>query len=233
VGLLWRLLAPKPVKKARRTVRKAAHPVHTATRAMTPKPVKQLQHASHPLDLMELKAEDAIVKAVRGKPKQARRANPRASGPAPATREPVETMPGTGSCKERPAWMVDGMRATLVEGAEDLEVTGESYYQDDLWSLAGSHPGPDRVRAEIMAVLVAEDDNPHDPLAVGVWIGGLKVGHLSRYDARRFRPGLLAAQARFGQPIALAGVIAGGGMRADGPGRLGVYLKYDPEYFGL
>lgn len=70
MGLLWRLLAPKPLKKARRTVRKATRPVRTATRAITPRPVKKLQRAAHPLDLAELKIEDAAVRALRGKPKQ-------------------------------------------------------------------------------------------------------------------------------------------------------------------
>ena len=69
MGLLWRLFAPKPLKKARRTVRKATHPVHTTTRAVTPKPVKQLQRAAHPASLAKLKVEDAAVNAVRGKPK--------------------------------------------------------------------------------------------------------------------------------------------------------------------
>jgi hypothetical protein len=73
MGILWRLFAPKPLKKARRTVRKAAHPVRTATRAVTPKPVKQLQRAANPLNLAELKAEDAIVNAVRGKRGKRRR----------------------------------------------------------------------------------------------------------------------------------------------------------------
>lgn len=232
MGLFWRLLAPKPVKKARRTVRKAAHPVHTATRAVTPKPVKRLQRAAHPLDLAELKAEDAVASALRGRHKQARRPTPRPSG-APTIGQPANCGPGTGTCKQRPAWMVDGMQVTLVEGDEDLEVTGESYYQDNLWELAGSRPGPGRVRTEIAAVLVAEDDNPYDPQAVGAWIDGLKVGHLSRDDARLFRPGLLTAQARHGTAIALAGVIAGGGMRADRPGKLGVFLEYDPGEFGL
>ena len=68
MGILWRLFAPKPLKKARRTVRKAAHPVRTATRAVTPTSVKRLQRAAHPLALAELKAEDAVVDAVRGKP---------------------------------------------------------------------------------------------------------------------------------------------------------------------
>ena len=69
MGLLWRLFAPKPVKKARRTVRKAAHPVRTATRAVTPKPVKQLQRAAHPVSLAVLKIEDAAVNALRGRPR--------------------------------------------------------------------------------------------------------------------------------------------------------------------
>jgi hypothetical protein len=37
MGMLWRLLAPKPLKKARRSVRKAAHPIRTASWALSPK----------------------------------------------------------------------------------------------------------------------------------------------------------------------------------------------------
>lgn len=158
MGLLWRLLAPKPLKQARRAVRKAAHPVHTATRAVTPKPVKQLQRAAHPVRLAELTIEDAAVNALRGKPRQKK------------------------------------SRRTL---------------------------------------LVAEDAGPYDANAVAIWIKGLKVGHLSRADARRYRPGLLRLQEFHGQPIALEGVIVGGGIREDGPGRLGVFLRHDPEDFGL
>ena len=43
----------------------------------------------------------------------------------------------------------------------DLEVVGESFYQDNLRRLAGARPG-EPVRAEITAVLAAEDDNPCD-----------------------------------------------------------------------
>ena len=32
-------------------------------------------------------------------------------------------------------------------------------------------------------------------------------------------------------PIALAGISAGGGMREDDPGRLGVFLRHDPADF--
>jgi hypothetical protein len=64
-------------------------------------------------------------------------------------------------------------------------------------------------------------------------VQGLKVGYLSRDDAQRYRPGLLALEQKHGKPIALAGAIVGGGMRADGPGRLGVFLDHDPADFGL
>ena len=40
--------------------------------------------------------------------------------------------------------MVDGASAILVEGREDLEVVGESHYQENLWRLVG---GPGRPQA--------------------------------------------------------------------------------------
>ena len=129
--------------------------------------------------------------------------------------------------------MQDGAQVALLDGDEDLEVVGESFYQPNLWHLARAHPGKERVREDICAVLVAEDDNPYDPDAVAVWISGLKVGHLSRENAQRYRPGLLAQQEALGMPIALPGVITGGGIRSDGPGKLGVFLRHDPEDFGL
>jgi hypothetical protein len=70
MGLFWRLFAPKPLKKARRTVRRAAHPVHCTVRAATPKPVKRLQRAVHPVELAELKIEDSVVDALKGKPRR-------------------------------------------------------------------------------------------------------------------------------------------------------------------
>jgi len=57
------------------------------------------------------------------------------------------------------------------------------------------------------------------------WVDGLMVGYLPRDEAVRLRPGLLALQERKGKPIALEGVIVGGGLRDDGPGRLGVFLR--------
>ena len=132
MGLLWRLFAPKPLKKARRTARKAAHPVRTATRAVTPKPVKQLQRAAHPVSSAELKIEDAAVNALRGRPRhQQSRHTAQASTDAspPSKRNPDEQgKPETARRDERPAWRRDGAETALFDGSDDLEVVGESYY---------------------------------------------------------------------------------------------------------
>jgi|SRR6516225_330757 hypothetical protein len=66
MGLLWRLLAPKPMKKARRSVRKAMNPVSL----VTPKPVKQVRRAfgtvAHPVEAVEYGFQNQVVKALRG-----------------------------------------------------------------------------------------------------------------------------------------------------------------------
>jgi hypothetical protein len=235
MGLLWRLFAPKPLKKARRTVRKATHPVHTAVRAATPKSVKRLERAAHPLSLAELKTEDAVVKALRGKRKQrpAPRRADQAAKTAPAASSRLDRRQFTASYQdERPGWMHNGTRVVLLDGDESLEVVGESFHQENLWLLAGATPG-ERVEVDIAAVLVPEPDNPYDHDAVGVWIDGLKVGHLSRHDASDYQPGLLILQERHGAPIALPGVIVGGGSGGNRKGLLGVFLRHDPADFGL
>ncbi len=124
------------------------------------------------------------------------------------------------------------LEVVLYGGSHDLEVVGESHYQDELWRIVGGRT-TDRVRQEVQAVLVAESNNPYDANAISVWISGMTVGYLSREDAAEYRPGLLALHAKEEHSIALAGVIVGGGMRADGPGRLGVWLSHDPSDFGV
>lgn len=120
----------------------------------------------------------------------------------------------------------------LLGGLHDLEVVGESFYQDALWRIVGGRR-TERVRIEIQAVLLAETNNAYDPNAISIWVNGLKVGHLSRDDAAAYRPGLLTLNGRHGMPIGLAGVVVGGGIRDDGPGMLGVWLWHDPADFGL
>lgn len=135
---------------------------------------------------------------------------------------------------DTPSWVRDGAEVALLEGREDLEVVGESHYQDNLWQLVGSRRRPGvHMRSDVHGVLVAEQGNPHDANAMAVWIQGLKVGYLSRDDSQRYRPGLLALQHQYGKPIALHGVIAGGGTGDDGPDRFVVFLRHTPEDFGL
>jgi hypothetical protein len=132
--------------------------------------------------------------------------------------------------------MQDGTEPVLLGGRYGLNVRGVSFRQDKLQRLTGYRPAEERVREKIRAVLVAENGNPEDPDAVAVWIKDpqaeyLLVGYLSRENARLYRPGLLAQERVLGRPIALAGVIVGGGMRDDGPGKLGVFLNHDPDDF--
>jgi hypothetical protein len=147
------------------------------------------------------------------------------------SREPTPGRPDTTGAEERGVPTHEGT-VELRQGREALGVVGESNYQGSLRQVVGgdSH---DRVRVDVVAVLSAETNNPYDSNAVSIWINGLKVGYLARADATRYRPGLLALESKYGRPIALAGVIAGGGMREDGPAQLGVFLRHDPVDFGL
>jgi hypothetical protein len=238
MGLLWRLFAPKPLKKGRRTVRKATHPVHTAVRAATPKPVKQLQRAAHPIGLAQLKMEDAAVNAVRGgsKTKRSQRAaaQPMKGSPVqPATKSGKDSSSQRGRFRMSSRPLPDGgPDITVLGGAEGLEVVGESYFQENLWRLVAPRRPGDDVHQDLFAVLVAEYNNPYDRDAVAVHVQNLIVGHLPREDARRYRPGLLRLQERYGQPIALSGFIAGG-IQGNRMGQLGIFLRHEPADFGL
>lgn len=121
----------------------------------------------------------------------------------------------------------------VFTGTEDLEVVGESYRQTELWVLAGGVT-TERVRKDIVAFLIPEPDNQHDPNAIAVYIDRFPVGYIPRDHAARLSPGLRQKYAENpGKYIGVYGVITGGGMRADGLGNLGVFLNYDPTDFGL
>ena len=98
--------------------------------------------------------------------------------------------------------MTDRTEVQLYDGRESLEVVGESFYQDALQQLVGGIPG-ERARVDVLAVLVADENNQYDANAVSVWVNGLKVGHLSRAEAKRMRPGLSALEHDMACPIAL------------------------------
>jgi hypothetical protein len=123
-------------------------------------------------------------------------------------------------------------QVSLLSGQDDLEVVGELAYQSVLWQLCGGTVG-ERVRCDIVAVLVPEPANPYDPNAIGVQIDGHVVGYLPRATAQEYLPGLKQLMAVRSGYIALRGVIVGGGYYDDGPGRLGVWLEHDPADFGV
>jgi hypothetical protein len=70
----------------------------------------------------------------------------------------------------------------------DVEVVGESGYQDYLKRLA-------RRRSPLTMVLKPDPDNPYDSNAVVVLIEDQTVGYLSRLAAKDWQPMLLAAEA--------------------------------------
>lgn len=141
---------------------------------------------------------------------------------------------GRASAAPAPAQVQAGqsVSAVLLGGQDDLEVVGESFYQDALWRLCCGTVG-DRVRFGIVAVLVPEPANAYDPNAIAVQVNGEVVGYLRRATAQEYLPGLKRLMSAHGGYIALQGVIVGGGYRDDGPGYLGVWLEHDPSDFGV
>lgn len=122
--------------------------------------------------------------------------------------------------------------AYLRRGDDNLEVVGEASYQDALWAICGGTPG-DRIRHQVVAVLIPEPENAYDSQAISVHIEGDLVGYLAREVAALYLPGLHKLMTRCGGYVALEGVVVGGGYYDDGPGRLGVWLAHNPADFGL
>ena len=71
------------------------------------------------------------------------------------------------------------------------EVVGESFYQETL-ARAASHADWGSEGWLVNAQLCAEPDNPHDPNAVRVAVGGETVGYVRRDQAPRFSAALQA-----------------------------------------
>src|SRR5690606_10952807 len=71
-------------------------------------------------------------------------------------------------------------------GTYEFDIVGESQYQGALESICGGRT-EDGAELQTQAVLLLEDSNPHDNMAVRVDIQGQTVGYLSRKDARSYR----------------------------------------------
>jgi hypothetical protein len=110
----------------------SAHPARTATRSVTPKPVKHLERAAHPVSLAKFKIEDVAVNALRGRPrhKQSRHnAQPSVKAPAaPKGNRDEQATPARTRGGAISASVPDGIEVALLGGNDDLDVVGESYY---------------------------------------------------------------------------------------------------------
>ena len=113
-------------------------------------------------------------------------------------------------------------------GDFEFEVVGESFYQNDIARLAGAH-GEHSAEVQCIATLVLEDDNKHDPKAVAVIVGGRKVAHLSRDDARSFRR-RLGAKKLSGATTTCDAMVVGGGTKRGGE-KLMYGIKLDIKPF--
>lgn len=71
-------------------------------------------------------------------------------------------------------------------GTFEFDIVGESHYQDALEAICGGRT-EESAEQSAEAVLVLEDSNPHDNMAVRVDIGGNTVGYLSKSNARAYR----------------------------------------------
>lgn len=119
---------------------------------------------------------------------------------------------------------LSGDQPTIPRGS-DVDVVGESYYEDAFLRLTGGRCS-DGFRAPCTARLVPEPDNQYDAMAVAVHIRDLKIGHLSREDARSYRPLVDDALRQFGVAT-VAATITGGWDRGDGDtGSFGVVLHF-------
>jgi len=69
-----------------------------------------------------------------------------------------------------------------LEECDEIEITGESHYQDALIKLFGAY-SKDGVFEHCSANLVAEPSNKYDKNAVRCEIGGLLVGYVNKDEA--------------------------------------------------
>lgn len=81
-------------------------------------------------------------------------------------------------------------------GWPSVEVAGESHYARSIRGLFGKDFKATGTEITVTAQLIPEPHNKHDRNAVGVWVGGVQVGHLPREEAVRYAPVLSALTAQ-------------------------------------
>ena len=114
----------------------------------------------------------------------------------------------------------------ILGGETRLEVVGESFYEDNFHAVTrGKKRGSNGI--DVVAVLEAEPTNPYDSNAVAVKVDGLKVGHLSKHMAAKYRAQVIQLTTIHGRPIALRGHIGRGSEYFT------ISLDHDPRDFAV
>ena len=127
---------------------------------------------------------------------------------------------------KRSSEKADELEPVVLPGGRAVEVVGESYYQDALDAICGGKC-EDGHQLLCQAELRPEPHNEYDNHAVGVYVDGRKVGHLSRADAKKRQTDLLALRAQGKRPMCGA-LISGGWLRGpDDEGHYGIRLDLD------
>jgi hypothetical protein len=132
-----------------------------------------------------------------------------------------ETAPSVS--RRRLRGTVGQMEPVTVAGTRRTEVTGESFYQDDLLELAGGRRSYGGVELEAVAELVPGLDTDR-PRSVVVLIGDRVVGHLLPDDAERLMPLIAEARVVEGHATCRALIRGGWDRGRDDVGRFGVTL---------
>jgi hypothetical protein len=102
---------------------------------------------------------------------------------------------------------VEGRRAVWLAPEVELEIVGESFYTEHIERLVDE--GKLGARAQLVAWLSPEYDNPHDANSVMVWLCGGKVGHLARPVAKVWHPALIELNRYYQAPVACLAEIRG------------------------
>lgn len=149
--------------------------------------------------------------------------------PPPPTQTPGSPPPAASTPRPPdPVGLPSGFREQLRKEGPELDVVGESHYQDALHEICGGRTsdGADHL---CTASLVPEPDNIYDENAVAVVIDGQKVGHLAKPMARGLQPVLLWWHSTKGSPLTCPARIVGGWRRGDDVGNFGVRIEFDVD----
>lgn len=117
----------------------------------------------------------------------------------------------------------------LLGGKRTVNAVGESHYQKELNRICGGKVR-DGHHLPVIATLVPEPRNPHDPNAVGVIVNGLKVGHLDRKKAAALQRPIIETAASRGKPVGCRALIVGGWDRGrNDQGHFGIKLYFNDK----